>query len=273
VKRKREEDEKKRKEQEGNISKYFTNVAATGPAKPKPRNTAEDAAFLAGILGDFDDVPARAPTIKKKRTEEPVRKARRLSPPVQEKTPKPKKPSRFNDDDEDNYSYLPSAIAAPRSPPTNKFIQLHDGFLNDNLDSDIPMMSDAPIPPSSPTRKFARYSSPKKESDDEDNDIAMAEIDDHGVKAEAVNYSATRPAPKVEPKIEPKPMPDALEWTSVTAKLQTSTFSAADSGPIGKLQGSDVLLDDGTLDFFWIDAVEVRGSLCLFGKVRIISTP
>lgn len=234
------------------------------------KNTADDAEFLKDILGDFEDAPVKVSLKPKQRTEEPARKTRRLSPPVRSK-PTPKSWSAKNKENDQD-------VVAPSSPaPELPKIEPQEEDFNDDdiLMSDV--MDVAPMP-SSPTAKYDRKVEIKKEEDDEDDDIDMAEIDDVGVKGEAVNYSAAKPLPKTVVKAEAAasspvraPETDSTAWTSVALELNLA--KAQESGPTpGKFSRDDVVEDDGSLKFFWMDYTEVNGALCLFGKVKVKST-
>ncbi|RPB23617.1 hypothetical protein L211DRAFT_825151 [Terfezia boudieri ATCC MYA-4762] len=263
-----EEKKKKRAEQEGSIAKYF-NTASTTAQRPKPTvATEDDAAFMADLLGDFDNTTTSATSFSSRRrvNEGPAPKARRLSPSLESRNDRPR--VKFETES-------PSKAIASSPPPI--FSAANDDFdddlvMNANYDDSDVEMGNMPEPPSSPTVKAVQRRTGAIALDDDDDDVAVMEIKGHkGLGGAAVNISASRavPVPKVE---EKKSLPavdvDSSSWKKVAANLNVSSVPSYESVGAGKLNPKDALEADGSLRFFWIDYVEVNGSLCLFGKVK-----
>ncbi|KAI9786183.1 MAG: DNA-directed DNA polymerase alpha catalytic subunit pol1 [Geoglossum umbratile] len=269
-KRKREEERERREKMDKGISKYFTTGPAAQP-KPKPVATAEDAAFMAELLGEVDsNVPNRkiSPRVKAVKSET-RRKVRVLSPPLSDiKRPKAEK--------------LVGNGHAPISPAGGHTFDDDDGFLG-GMDDDDMLMSDPHLPSSPITKAVQRKSissAKTKEGEDDDEDLLeVAQAVSHsGVTAASVNKSGSRPAPKVKKPEYPTPHSsspvkgvDAIDpssWNDVTARLSILSSPAPQAAHPGKLKPQDALEDDGSLRMFWLDYAEVNGSLCLFGKVK-----
>jgi len=241
----------------------------------QPVATAEDAAFMADLLGEVDtNVPSRVPvkTVKN----ESRRKVRVLSPPVAE----------------NRKSRLSKTKAAPdveplmNTPPVESNCDDGDdymgGFDGDDLPTNDPM-------PSSPIQKAVERKGlgliKVEEEDDEDDMEVTQAIGDHLVKAASVNISGSRPVPKVlkQPSSYPTPESssptrpptddvDPSAWNDVTSKLNVLSSPASQSSVPGKLGVKDAIEEDGSIHMFWTDYTEVNGSLCLFGKVKDRST-
>ncbi|TGZ79741.1 DNA polymeras-like protein alpha catalytic subunit [Ascodesmis nigricans] len=258
-KRKREEEKERKNKQEGDLHRYFNkNTAAT--AKPKTVvATAQDKDFLDDLLGEFDaSVPVSESRSLKKRKEEPSRKTRKLSPPKKatKRTnfmPSSPPPVMKNDDD-DEPAFLPMA-------PADEDIEMKD------ID-----MSDAPIPPSSPTLSAVKRKQPVPDDDDDDDVFAVAEVKGNkNVRETKVNISSSRPVrPLPGTPVNSSPVKsadiDPESWKSVNSDL--NVVKASNMPAIGKLQPQDALEEDGTVKMFWIDYTEVNGALILFGKVQ-----
>ncbi|KAG8530021.1 uncharacterized protein KY384_005503 [Bacidia gigantensis] len=267
AKRKREEDQKRIEQANNNINKYFNNKPAPAAPKPKPVVTAEDSAFMAGLLGEVDiNIASRAPLRTVKTNSR--RKTRVLSPPLSH----------------DKRSSLPRPdISKPatnmlHTPPEEN--DYDENSFGQQLDDDTLPSSD-PLP-SSPTANVASRRSlhPVKVEDVEEEDLMeIAQVvGDHKVKATSINISGVKPVPKVS-KVPSYPTPanssptrpptcdmDASSWNDVTAKL--NVISSQEVTSHGKLSLEDAVEPDGSLRIFWTDYTDVNGSLCLFGKVR-----
>ncbi|PSN66770.1 DNA polymeras-like protein alpha catalytic subunit [Corynespora cassiicola Philippines] len=269
AKRKREEDKEKQEKINNGISKYFNAQNTAKAPKPKPVATAADNDFMNDLLGEIDtNLPRRSAPRPVKN--ESRRKTRVLSPPISENRPKPtKKPSN------DSETYMPD------TPPAA------DPYGDDDtlpmIDDDV-AMSDLP-PPSSPIAKAVeRKAQPpvKVEEEEEDDLMEIAQpIRTAGVTSTSINISGKRPVPRIKKEDYPTPASsspprssaaaaiDASSWNEVTSKLNVMSSPApATTSSMGKLKPEQALEEDGSLRFFWIDYVEVNGSLCLFGKVK-----
>ncbi|KAJ5907585.1 hypothetical protein N7495_000267 [Penicillium taxi] len=271
-KRKREEEEKQRQEKITNgISKYFNkgNGAASAP-KPKPVASAADDAFMADLLGEVDTnvVSKRAPTQNIIKSEA-RRKVRVLSPPLSEK----KRSEKYQAMDENE---MPSS-------PVKYQPQLHSDDIVPVADDDDVHMSD-PMPSSPVTKAVERKSMVQIKSEiSDDEDIDMMDVTEatgsSSVKMQSVNMTGSRPPPKLKKEPLPilasssptKALPEVVEpsWNNVRSKLNVLSSPAPEMrSSFGKLRAQDVVEEDGSLHFFWLDYTEVNGSLCLFGKVK-----
>ncbi|KAF2084839.1 hypothetical protein K490DRAFT_48247 [Saccharata proteae CBS 121410] len=269
AKRKREEDRERKEKVKNGISKYFNSNPNAAAPKPKPIATAEDAAFMADLLGEVDtNIPSRraAPRMKPIKTET-RRKTRVLSPPVYERpTASRSRPSA----DEGHMADIPLPEPDDDMP---------------TVDEDI-TMSDPPLPSSPVTkaveRKFAQVHVKGEEEEDDDlMEVAQA-VGQRGVHSAGVNMAGSRPAPKVMKKENSYPTPDsssptrapqeptvdASTWNAVTDKLNVLSSPAPENSNIGKLSPERAVEEDGSLRMFWLDYAEINGSLCLFGKVK-----
>ncbi|KAI9850806.1 MAG: DNA-directed DNA polymerase alpha catalytic subunit pol1 [Thelocarpon superellum] len=275
-KRKREEDREKQEKQDRGISKYFNAGLVGAQPKPtaKPVASAEDAAFMDDLLGEVDQ------NVSVRRVSQPVRaiksKARRktrvLSPPISHSKPS----SRVGSN---------GVIGAqlPHTPPVDINLDEDDTFGRGMDDDDMPT-SDRPLP-SSPVAKAverkAQSGLQPTEDDDEDGLLEVTQaVGQAGLVATSVNLSGSRPAPKVKkedvypspesssPTRPPTDAVDASVWNDFTTRLNVLSSSPATETRFGKLSPKDATEEDGSLRFFWIDYVEINGSLCLFGKVK-----
>ena len=224
---------------------------------------------MSGLLGEVDAnvVLARSYTKKNPKSER-RRKVRILSlPPSQEREPLISKPLRLSNAAE-NIDPLPPQIVSEDNGIFNAF-----GDNNDNLMSD-------PLP-SSPTAKAIERKSHAQVKEEEENDgmdIAQA-IGIEGAISASINLIGSRPAPKVKKPGYPSlhnsspPLPsiadvDASTWNKITSKLNVLSSPSSDTQMFGKTRPQDAVEEDGSLNMFWLDYLEVNGSLCLFGKVK-----
>lgn len=226
--------------------------------------TAEDEAFMAGLLGEVDinTIPARS-YARKTIKSETRRKIRILSPPLTEERQMKNRPIHLVD-----------------TPPAQTAFEDDDGIFNTMGDEDNVPMSD-PLPSSPVANAVARKSQVHVKAEEEDDDlmeVAQAFGDECAVTVN-VNMKAIRPPPKIlnaglpspdnsSPTLPPVTDADASAWTNITAKLTVVSSPASDSRTFGKMQPQDAIEDDGSLHMFWLDYTEVNGNLCLFGKVK-----
>lgn len=228
--------------------------------------TEEDNDFMNSVLGEFDnEMPVSISSLNKRIKEEPVRKTRRLSPPIKGK----KKTSSLS---RSGHSGIKPGI--PSSPPV--FANDDDDEYGAPIGDDDIAMSDAPVPPSSPAadtkqRKKVIF---KKEDSDSD-DLAVAEIKgNRGVRTEAVNISASRPSLMAIPDHKPVVTTsrrsagiDSSAWTDLAGSLNVMSSPQVEKTSYGKLSAKDVAEEDGSFKMYWLDYTEINGNLCLFGKV------
>ena len=237
---------------------------------------------MANLLGEVDtNLPTRMPTSRKRTIKSKSRrKTRVLSPPIEENVlAKPKKqvvPV------EDTHMH-----ATP--PPSDNAMADNGNDFAPAMEDDIRVGgSDMPFP-SSPVdkvveRKKLQVVKSEKDSNHEDDDdddmMEIAQAVGQNVPTASVNISGTRPVPKQakqtaypspESSSPARPAVDQVDpstWNDVTDKLNTVSSPVNEHSNVGKLKAQDVLSDDGSLKFFWLDYTEVNGSLCLFGKVK-----
>lgn len=155
-----------------------------------------------------------------------------------------------------------------------------DDVLPVPMDDDVPM-SDQPLPSSPVVKAVERKSQPisvKPEPEDDDDLMEVEEVTGHaGIAAARVNMAGSRPVPKIK-KLDPTPpspaVPtvapavDASAWNNITNNLNVTSSPAPLSTSVGKLKPECATEEDGSLRFFWIDYIDIHGSLCLFGKVK-----
>ncbi|KAL6718408.1 DNA-directed DNA polymerase alpha catalytic subunit pol1 [Lecanora helva] len=269
AKRKREEDKEKVERNNNSINKYFKNGPIAAPPKPKPVATAEDAAFMADLLGEVDvNIPSRK-GLKTVKTAS-RHKTRVLSPPISKEKVSLPKPQ-----DSDNAPY------SLNTPPLDPVNGDKDDFMG-GMDDDTFIPND--LAPSSPTvnavdRKVQQQVKAEEEEEEDTMEVAQAQ-GDQKINTTSVNMSGARPAPKIakaaaypspessSPTRPPVDAVDASAWNDVTSKLNVLSSQETASNSFGKLNVEDATEDDGSLRFFWTDYTEVNGSLCLFGKVR-----
>ncbi|KAF2145162.1 uncharacterized protein K452DRAFT_356464 [Aplosporella prunicola CBS 121167] len=269
AKRKREEDRERKEKVKNGINKYFTANAAAVVPKPKPVTTAEDAAFMADLLGEVDtNVPSR-PRMKSVKSET-RRKTRVLSPPIAESRPTARQ-SR-NDADLDIMIDTPPAE-----------VELPEDAYVPPVDDDV-MMSDPPLPSSPVTKAVQRKISKVAIKDEEEEDDDLMEVaqatGQSGMHTAGVNMAGSRPVPKIKtqkayptpdsssPTRPPADAVDASSWNNVTSRLNVQSTPSFDTSSIGKLKPEHAVEEDGSLRMFWLDYTEIHGSLCLFGKVK-----
>ncbi|KAF2761319.1 DNA polymeras-like protein alpha catalytic subunit [Pseudovirgaria hyperparasitica] len=269
AKRKREEDEKKKEKTNHDIGKYFNNKQAAKGPKPKPVATAEDAAFMADLLGDIDtNIPSRRAAPRPVKTET-RRKTRVLSPPMSENRVKPR-PTKTHNDDTHMFD----------TPPAE------NDFDMPPIENDDAPMSDQVLPSSPVVKAVERKSQAIKVEEEDDDLMEVAPALGHsGPQSAKVNIVGSRPVPKLIKKptlptpgssspvhAPPADMLDAADLNNVTSKLNIMSSPARESVHVGKLDPQHALEEDGSLRMFWLDYTEVNGSLCLFGKVKDKST-
>ncbi|KAL2368634.1 DNA polymerase alpha subunit A [Blastomyces gilchristii SLH14081] len=272
AKRKREEDQQRKEKINNGISKYFnTGPAAKAPSKPKPVATAEDEAFLADLLEEVDSNPVSRVLPKKAVKSETRRKVRIISPPLSQNTT-----SEAAKDRKENNISSPLVASKVELDPDNDTTWLDAG------DDDDVFMSDPA--PSSPVTKAVERKIPKNikvEEEEEDELMVVTQTTaHHDINGARINMTGKRPTPKVKEPKYPSPAtsspiranPDGIDpssWNDVTSKLNVlSSPATADFKTFGKLAAPSAVEEDGSLLFFWLDYVEINGSLCLFGKVK-----
>jgi DNA polymerase alpha subunit A len=185
-----------------------------------------------------------------------------------------------------------AVVSGPKrkTGPVETPVKVEEDYGSENMpmgDDDYTMMDDVimsdPLP-SSPVRKAVERKAQaevKAEAVEEDDLMEVTQAvasASNGVKS--VNISASRPVPKILKKpmlptpVNSSPMRpenvDSTSWTSVMSKLnvQSSPMDQQQSVSSGKLKSDHALEEDGTLRMYWMDFTEIRGSLCLFGKVK-----
>ncbi|KAL9054205.1 MAG: hypothetical protein Q9162_004313 [Coniocarpon cinnabarinum] len=277
AKRKRETDREHQLKVDAGIGKYFSANPATAPVKPKAATTAEDAAFMADLLGEVNvNVAAgRKPALRRPVKDDVRRKTRVLSPPL-------------------TASRQHKTTARPSEP-----IQMIDTVSDELPDNDDPLpaledagddspMSDPPLPSSPVTRAVERrnHAANQQEdvSGDEDDMMEVSQVQGHSAaNITSVNIAGSRPAlkpkkqeqsdlPTPESSSPPRPAADtqidASSWNDITNRLHVVSSPPTESVGAGKLASQDALEEDGSLRFFWVDYTELNGSLLLFGKVK-----
>ncbi|KAK2813612.1 hypothetical protein FQN50_000007 [Emmonsiellopsis sp. PD_5] len=264
AKRKREEDKQRQEKINNGINKYFSaGPAAKAASKPKPVATAEDEAFMADLLGEVDtnSVPSRAPP-KKAVKSDTRRKVRILSPPLSSKKGKEIK----------DLNSSPPVAAKPE-------FDENDASWLDAGDDDVPMSDPMPSSPVAKAVERKTTSNVKVEEESDDELMAVEQTTaHHEANGARINMMGKRPVPKIKEPTYPSPASssppranadiDASSWNDVTSKLNVLSSPASDMKGFGKLAPQDAVEEDGSLRFFWLDYVEINGSLCLFGKVK-----
>lgn len=222
---------------------------------------------MADLLGEVDvNIPSRLPPKAVK--SEIRRKHRPISPPASRETKGPlHKKTRVEE---------PTRMLS--TPPLERGFDDENAFMG-GMDDDAMLASD-PLP-SSPAANAAERKTQHdiKTEEDEDDMLEVAQaIGDQKIKASSVNMSGTRPAPKIKkapaypspvsssPTQPPASDVDASAWNDVTSKL--NVVSSHETTSFGKLGLQDAEEEDGSLRMFWTDYTEVKGNLCLFGKVK-----
>ncbi|PFH61789.1 hypothetical protein XA68_16217 [Ophiocordyceps unilateralis] len=278
AKRKQKEEQDKGAADNRLVSDYFTRGAGSIQHKPKVAKTKDDNDFMNGLISELDPSisdAAYAPLSKKSKSEKPksTRRSRVLSP-----VPEPV------------YKRQKRVDTRASSPPAPADVDMEDDFAQ-LMGAGDAAMSD--VAPSSPAAKVAERKARTKrepkdenedegEGEDEDEDEDLMEVAHAGtLKTASVNMAASRPVRKpVNP--DPDPTPDSSSpskpdvasdavdpksWKDLTERLNVVSSPPTESRGIGKIDHNDAIEPDGSLNFFWIDYVEVNGSLCLFGKV------
>lgn len=224
---------------------------------------------MTSLLEGFEDGGPLVPALpqSKRMRGEPVKKARRLSPPTRE--PKPSGRDRRVEQEDTKPGFA-------SSPPPMGGISPDDDQDYGSLDEDI-VMNEVPIVPSSPAADAGKRRRRERDDDDDDDDddLAVAQIKgSKGVRDQIVNISASRPSlvpdpPQKEITTSAKPVViDSSVWTSVAEGLTITGSPTPDSSALGKLEAQDFVEEDGSIKMFWMDYSEVNSNLCLFGKVK-----
>ncbi|KAJ0118279.1 hypothetical protein J7T55_009062 [Diaporthe amygdali] len=276
-KKQREEDQSKRDATDRDISEFFTKGATKAQPKAKTIKTEEDDEFLASLLGEVDqNVPAAALRQSKKRGRSPEKRRNRIPSPA----PEIKRPATKR------VRHSPDPVV---SLPQDDDILMDDDTVLPSIDDDLPTpfpANDIPTSdpaPSSPTvDAIGRKMKPKAEAEVEDEDDEdMMEVAHAGaITAASVNLTAAR-LPKRLIKADPYPSPanssppkgpaedavDSSAWNDINQRLNVVSSSPAETRGINKIDYKDAVEEDGSLNMFWTDYTEVKGSLCLFGKV------
>ena len=229
--------------------------------------TAEDDAFLEGLLGEVDmNVPTRAPSHGKAIKSSDRRKTRVLSPPL---------------DAREETSHLPSRYTGSGLPITpSALVNDDDADFMPQPDDDVATMDPLPSSPIAKAVERKEQVTTKQEDYMDDDLLEVAEVQGHAaVRTVNVNMKGSRPCPKVpkpayptpgssSPTTAPEEGIDMTAINDVTESLNILSSPPAESATAGKIGAKNALEDDGTLRFFWTDYTEVNGSLCLFGKVK-----
>jgi DNA polymerase alpha subunit A len=229
---------------------------------------------MADLLGEVDvNITSRRPAaLTKSVRDESRRKVRILSPPLRNV----RQPSRIDS----------SQSAYVIDTPLAKSNLNEDEEYMPQADDDV-LMSD-PLPSSPVANAVERKSQPTVKVEEEDDDDLMEVAQPIGrstLAGAAINMSGSRPAPKIKKSQYPTPGSsspagppprndiDASAWTKVTDQLNILSSPATPStSTIGKLQSKHAVEEDGSLRMFWLDYTEIKGSLCLIGKVQDKST-
>ncbi|WAO92963.1 DNA polymerase [Fusarium falciforme] len=268
AKKNRQQEQAKRDANDKDISEYFTKGAGRTQPKPKVVRTKADDDFLTDLLGEVDNnIPAPAVRISAIERSGGRRKARALSPAPE---PIPKKKKTLD-------TRLPSPLP-PAADDDDGFMPPAADDISDLEVADIPM-SEGPAP-SSPAAKVAQRKAQVKQEPKDDEDEDMMEVAHAGtIAATSVNLTSSRPIKKII-KAESYPTPassspvkangaavDSTSWNALTERLNVVSSSPSETKGIGKIDHKDAVEEDGSLNFFWTDYMEINGSLCLFGKV------
>ncbi|KAK6502113.1 DNA polymerase alpha catalytic subunit [Arthrobotrys conoides] len=281
-KRKRENESIARKDQDGSINKYFTSMAAQAATKHKAESTVEDKEFLSELLGQMDESRDSLRTVKKLKAQEQeptYRRQRALSPSrsgVRGQQASDNKPLVRNHAD-----FVPSSpprhgITAGKNvgdDPTRIFDDdptrlAPTTFKNEDISKARVLIKTEP-----PELEVYAY----EDENGDDDELAVRPILTFSkTKDTPINISSIRPGLSAKQNLGPdKPSvafedTDMNQWKAVDAKL--SHHHVTDQPPLGKVSSKDVVNDDGSLRFFWIDYTEIGGCLCLFGKVLVKGT-
>ncbi|KAL1894492.1 DNA-directed DNA polymerase alpha catalytic subunit pol1 [Ceratocystis pirilliformis] len=294
-KKKKVDEQAKRDANDRDITNFFSKGAVSRP-KTKTIKTKDDDDFMGNLLSTID-TPIPAPMSSprhKKRERSPttdLRKVRVQSPPTRmdlDDTQPTIKRTKITDERATSMSSPP---LLPMPTPHELGHDSDDDF-NDlpDVPDDFGIVSDQIAAPSSPTAKVALRKQIKQEANSDD-DGDFLEVSHAGtIKARSVNLSSTKPVPprpimkpilKPTPYIAPDPPKlfssspvkadtayvDASAWNNLMSKLDVESSTASDPPAAGKVDPSDVQLEDGSINFFWTDQIELGGALHLFGKV------
>ncbi|KAI9824324.1 MAG: hypothetical protein M1819_000884 [Sarea resinae] len=271
AKRKREQDQEKKEIINNGISKYLSRGQVAAAPKPAPVTTAEDKHFIEDLLTDLSHNAAtrrRSPPRMAIKSEA-RRKTRVLSPPVSKSMPKFTRMNSMANDEQ------LTDIPVEANPDDD------DGFVRGMDDDDDVPMSDLHLP-SSPVAKAVErrgHAPAKLEEGDDDDMMEVAQAVGGSAMVAGVNISGSRQVAKAKKQAYPSPASssptrpppenvDASTWNDVTDKLNVLSSPATEATGFGKLKPEDALEEDGSLRMFWLDYIEVNGSLCLFGKVK-----
>ncbi|RVD90002.1 uncharacterized protein DFL_000985 [Arthrobotrys flagrans] len=280
-KRKREAESTTRKDQDGSINKYFTSMAAQAATKHKAESTVEDKEFLNELLGQMDESRDSFRTVKKLKAQqqEPAQRRQRALSPSRSGTRRRQalenKPLTRNRTD-----FVPS------SPPKHRIVEDDnvDGDYIGTFDDDTNQQATTTISHQDPSssHKLIKTEPTEPEAfaneEDGDNDELTVRpiLAFSKTKDVPINLNSVRPDLTEKKKVMPDKISvagediDANQWQAVEAKL--SHNHVADQPLLGKVASKDVINEDGSLRFFWMDYTEIGGCLCLFGKVMIKGT-
>lgn len=220
------------------------------------------------LLGEINTNLSRpAPRMRPVKSES-RRKTRVLSPPISENRPTSIKQQPNSSD-----AYMPD------TPPA---ANAYDEDPLPTIDDDVPM-SDPPLQSSPVAKAVERKSQPMVKIEEEEDDLMEVSqpIGHAGVASASINMAGKRPLAKIKKTDYPTPASsspagpsiastvDASSWNEVTSKLNVMSSPApVTTSSVGKLKPEAALEEDGSLHMFWIDYIEINGSLCLFGKVK-----
>ncbi|KAF3904293.1 hypothetical protein ABW21_db0200262 [Orbilia brochopaga] len=284
-KRKREaENSTMRGDQEGSINKYFTSLAVQAATKHKTESTAEDKEFLNDILGKMDDPQDFFPSTKKLKAQEPKatpRRQRSLSPSLHSN---PKVHSlKENGPGRNIRSYIPSSPPKPEVLEDLRVVDVihdeHEQQVEEEVDAQRAQhpLSDISLGYSKTTSGHGlNETSVESDLQMDDDELTVRPILTFSKSVDApVNLNAIRPIPgnSIEASASKEPPAaevDARQWQDVNEKLSSS--QQPDRPLLGKVSAKDILDENGSLRFFWMDYAEIGDCLCLFGKIRIKQT-
>jgi DNA polymerase alpha subunit A len=273
AKRKREEDADRQEKLNNGISKYFNQKATGATAKAKPARTAEDDDFMAGLLGEVNsNIQSRPPTYGKQMRSTDRRKTRVLSPALDDRERDHRRPAHYTAAD-DSLSTTPPVSSRPQDDGDDNM------YLSVPQDDDIPMSDPLPSSPAARAVERRAKAAIKVEEVEEDDMIEVAEVTGHSnLRNVEVNIKGSRPVARHAKIAYPTPVSsspataadsvDMAAINKVTDRLNIMSSPPPQAASAGKLSASDALEEDGTLRFFWTDYTEVRGDLCLFGKIK-----
>lgn len=162
-------------------------------------------------------------------------------------------------------------------------IDLDDDMVDEEPDNLLPPVQAEPhnnhSVPSSPVIRIAEQKLQAKIEPDKDEDDDMMEVtrattitttnvNFSGSRLSKIVKSKSRPHPSSSPAAKAAPDMDIdSSWSNIASNLNVLSSQPTETRIVGKLEAEDVVEEDGSLNFFWIDYTEAQGSLCLFGKV------